>query len=87
MGVDRRRDELILGLEVVVDVADRDVGSVGDVRECRPLDALLVQKPGGAVDEPLALAGRALALVRRALPAESVIWLNRIRALVADALS
>ena len=55
VGVDRRSDELVLGLEVVVDVADRDVGCSGDVRERRPLDALLVQNPARGGDEPLAL--------------------------------
>ena len=33
-------DEVVLGLEVVVDVADRHVGGVGDVRERRALDSL-----------------------------------------------
>jgi hypothetical protein len=56
VGVDRRCDQLVLGLEVVVDVADWDIGCLCDVGERRPLDALLVQNPACGGDEPLALA-------------------------------
>ena len=44
MGVDDGADELVLGLEVVVDVAQRARRRVGDVGERRLLDALLVDQ-------------------------------------------
>ena len=43
---DRRLDELVLGLEVVVDVADRDVGRPCDVGDRCGLDALLMKACG-----------------------------------------
>lgn len=57
MGAYGRLDKLVLGLEVVVDVADRDVGGAGDVAQRRLLDALLVEDLGGGGYQPLALAG------------------------------
>src|SRR5262249_38386856 len=54
---ERRLDQLVLGLEVVVHVPDRDVGRLRDVGERRPPDPLLVQHPAGSGHEPLALAG------------------------------
>jgi hypothetical protein len=56
VGVDHGLDELILGLEVVVDVPDRHVGGRGDVRERAGLHALLAEDAAGSVDEALALA-------------------------------
>ena len=44
MSVDDCRDDFVFGLEVVIDVADRDVRDLGDVRERCPFDALLVQE-------------------------------------------
>jgi hypothetical protein len=58
VGVDCRGDELVFGLEVVVDVPDGDLGSLCDVGERRLLDALLVQDLACAADQPLALAER-----------------------------
>jgi hypothetical protein len=40
VAVDRRGDKLVLGLEVVVDVADRDIGGLGDIGDRRLLDTL-----------------------------------------------
>ena len=56
VAVDDRADELVLRLEVVVDVSNRDVGPLGDLGDRRPLDALLVDQRSGARDEPFALA-------------------------------
>ena len=67
VAVDRRLDELVLGLEVVVDVADRDVGRPRDVGDRRLLDALLMDHLARARDEALALA------LRLARASESVI--------------
>ena len=53
---DRRLDELVLGLEVVIDVANRDIGrprNVGD--RCR-LDALLMDQLARAGDQTFAFA-------------------------------
>ena len=55
MGLDGRRYDVVLGLEVVVDVARGDVGHLGDVRERGPLGALLVQELHRGADQPLAL--------------------------------
>ena len=57
MGVDRGRHEVVLGLEVVVDVADRDIGRLRDIRDRRLLHALLVEHLACTRDESLALAG------------------------------
>ena len=57
MTVDRCGDELVLGLEVVVDVADRHLSGVGDVGQRRGLDALLVENLACARDQPLPLSG------------------------------
>ena len=48
-------DDLVLGLEVVVDVARRHIRDLCDVRQRRPFDALLVQKLRGRAGEPLSL--------------------------------
>jgi hypothetical protein len=50
-------DELVLGLEVVVDVADRHVGALGNLGQRRPVHALLVEERGRAPDEALSFAG------------------------------
>ena len=47
--------ELVLGLEVVVDVPDRDVGRRRDVSERGPLDTLLIEQLRRGGDEPLPL--------------------------------
>jgi len=44
VSLDDGLDDFVLGLEVVVDVARRDVGGLGDVGERRPFDALLVHE-------------------------------------------
>jgi len=49
-------DELVLGLEVVVDVPERDVGAFGDLGEGRAVDALFMEQRPGALDEPIPLA-------------------------------
>ena len=54
--VDRGLDQLVLGLEVVVDVPHRHAGRLGDVGEGCPLDSLLMQHKAGSGDQPLALA-------------------------------
>ena len=56
VSVDRGVHEFVLGLEVVVDVADGHVGRVGDVGDRRLLDPLLVEPLARACDEPLAFA-------------------------------
>ena len=56
VAVDRRLDELVLGLEVVVDVADRDVGRLGDVGDRCLLDALLMDQRARAGDQTVAFA-------------------------------
>jgi hypothetical protein len=56
VAVDRRLDELVLRLEVVVDVSDRDVGRPGDVGDRRLLDALLVDHPARPRDQAFAFA-------------------------------
>jgi hypothetical protein len=49
-------DEIVLGLEVVVHVAQRDAGCVGDVRQGGRRDALSVHEVACARDKPLSLA-------------------------------
>ena len=44
-GGDDRVDELVLGLEVVVDVAERDLGGLSDIRQRRAVDSLGVEDP------------------------------------------
>jgi hypothetical protein len=56
VSVDRCPYEFVLGLEVVVDVADRDLRSLCDVRNRCLLDALLVQHLARASHEALSLA-------------------------------
>ena len=56
VAANRRLDELILCLEVVVDVADRDVGFPGDVGDRRLLDSLLVDDRARPRDQALAFA-------------------------------
>jgi len=53
VGLDDRRDDFVLGLEVVVDVAGRDTCGSGDVGERGPFNALFVQELGGSVYQPL----------------------------------
>lgn len=43
VGVDDRRNDLVFCLEVVIDVAGRDIREFGDVGERCPLATLLVQ--------------------------------------------
>jgi hypothetical protein len=56
--VDRRLDQLVLGLEVVVHVSDRNVGRQRDVGEGRAFDPLLVQHPAGGGHQALTLASK-----------------------------
>ena len=53
-------DDVVFGLEVVLDVAGGYIRGLCDVRERGPFDALLVQKLGRGGDEPLSLPGPAL---------------------------
>ena len=53
---DRRLDELVLGLEVVVDVADRNVGRSRDLGDRRLLDALMMDHLARAGDQTFAFA-------------------------------
>ena len=53
---DRRLYQLVLGLEVVIHIPDRNAGRQCDVGERRPLDPLFVQHLTGGGHEPLALA-------------------------------
>ena len=55
VGLDDRRDDVVLGLEVVVDVAGGDVRGTGDVGERGPFDALLVQELGRRGHQPVSL--------------------------------
>jgi predicted DCC family thiol-disulfide oxidoreductase YuxK len=57
---DRGGDQFILGLEVVVDVADRNISGSCDVRQRRRLDALTVQHLPCGNGQTLALAGARL---------------------------
>jgi hypothetical protein len=50
-----RGHQRVLGLEVVVHVAERDVGGGGDVGQSRPLHAVLVEDPPRGRDQALAL--------------------------------
>jgi hypothetical protein len=52
----RRLDELVLGLEVVLDVADRHVGRPRDVRNRCRLDALLMEQLARAGDQTVAFS-------------------------------
>jgi hypothetical protein len=56
--LDDRLDDGVLGLEVVVDVAEGDAGGRRDVSERRLLDARLVDPLAGGGDQPLPLAER-----------------------------
>ena len=71
---DDRLDQVVLGLEVVVDVAERYAGRGRDVRERGPLDATGVEHLARGVDQPLPLA---LPLCRARLT-ELVILLTSI---------
>ena len=51
-------DQLVLGLEVVVDVSDGNVGRPRDAGEGGPFDALFVQDLGCRGGEPSVLVGR-----------------------------
>ena len=76
---DHRVDEVVLGLEVVVDVADGDIGGIGDIGERRALHPLRVERLTGAVDQPLALTaadGRPPPPASRLLAIKSVISLS-----------
>jgi len=64
MSVDRRLHELVLGLEVVVDVAHGHVRRLRDVRERRLLDPLLMEDQARTLDQPLALVGHGSPLPR-----------------------
>jgi hypothetical protein len=55
--LDCRLDQLVLGLEVVVHVSDRNVGRQRDVGERRPFYPLLIQDPAGGGHQALPLAG------------------------------
>ena len=55
VSLDRRGDELVLGLEVVVDVPGRDVCLLRDLGQGRALHALLVQEAACARYQALAL--------------------------------
>ena len=52
---ERRFDQLILGLEVVVDVPQRYIRPRRDIGERRALDPLLVKRALRALDQPLPL--------------------------------
>jgi len=56
VAVEDGADELVLGLEVVVDVPDRDVGVFCDLGERGAVDALLVDQNLRAFDQTLPLA-------------------------------
>ena len=51
--LDDRRDDFVFGLEVVVDVAGRDVRRLSDIGERGLFNALLVQELGGGGYQPL----------------------------------
>src|SRR5262249_3401428 len=53
---DHGLNEVVLGLEVVVDVADGDIRCVCDVGEGRAFHALRMERLTGAVDQALTLA-------------------------------
>ena len=53
VGLDDRRDDVVFGLEVVVDVAGGNVRGAGDLGERGPFDALLVQELGRSGYQPL----------------------------------
>ena len=53
VGVDGRRYDVVLGLEVVINVPSGNVRGLCDVRERGPLDALLVQELHGGCYQPL----------------------------------
>ena len=55
--VDHRPDELVLGLEVVVDVAHRNISCLGDICERCHLDAMLMEQLTGSSYQPFPLAG------------------------------
>ena len=55
VGLDDRRDDVVFGLEVVVDVARRHVRGLRDVRQRCPFNALLVQELACGGDQPLPL--------------------------------
>ncbi|GHI01967.1 hypothetical protein Scel_02880 [Streptomyces cellostaticus] len=59
MGVHGGLDQLVLGLEVVVDVAEGDVAGPGDVREGGLLHALLMEDLDGGCDQAFTLAAPA----------------------------
>jgi hypothetical protein len=56
--LNHRADDVVFGLEVVVDIAERHAGRLRDVRQRRGLDALLVHHLAGGGDQPRPLAGR-----------------------------
>jgi hypothetical protein len=55
VGLDDGRDDVVLGLEVVVDVADRHVRRLRDVGQRRLLDAVAVEQLGSRRDQALPL--------------------------------
>lgn len=55
MRIDRRLDQLILGLEVVVDVADGHLGRLRDIGDGGLFHATFVEDPNGGVHQTLPL--------------------------------
>ena len=53
---DHSSDHVVFGLEVVVDVASRNVGELRYIGQGRPFDALLVQELDGSRDQAISLA-------------------------------
>ena len=64
---EHRADELVLGLEVVVDVSGRHIGGFGDLYQRRRLHTLAVHEIAGAGDEAFAFAATTLGLCVRHL--------------------
>jgi hypothetical protein len=60
VGLDDRGDDVVFGLEVVVDVAHGHVRGLGDVSQRCLFNALLVQQLGCGGDEALPLPARLL---------------------------
>jgi len=56
VGIEDGHDEVVLRLEVVVDVPERDVGALRDLGEGRAMHALFVEERPCALDETLSLA-------------------------------
>ena len=62
--LERRFDQLILGLEVVVDVPQRYIRPRRDIGERRALDPLLVERALRALDQSLPLPRPASGCIR-----------------------